>query len=188
MAIYTRSGEDGSAAGADGRRVRKCDLSICVQGDIDELAATVGLCIAEANASDNRRVATALAGIQGELMVIGGMLANPGSGPGQLGTDRIEQFIDASEDELGQLRTFILPGGCELASRLHVARTVCRRAEREVVAWADAGGTVAPTVLAYLNRLGDALFVMARLANRDAGVEEAPWSRADGPRREADDA
>ena len=79
---------------------------------------------------------------------------------------------------MGPLRTFILPGGCELACRLHVARTVFRRAERSVAGWADAGAAVPREVLAYLNRLGDALFMLARLANRDAGTPETLWPDA----------
>ena len=175
MAIYTRNGDDGSGAGADGQRVSKADPSIRAMGDLDELTAQIGLCLAGAGSPEGRRVAAGLDGVQGELMVIGSMLSGGAGGGERLGTDRLEKIIDACEDELGPCRTFILPGGCELASRLHIARTVCRRAERGVAGWADAGGTVAPEVPAYLNRLSDALFVLARLANRDAGVAETPW-------------
>lgn len=175
MAIYTRNGDDGSSAGADGQRVSKGHPSMRVQGDLDELTAQVGLCLAGAHSPEGRRVAVGLDGVQNELMVIGGMLSG-GAGAGErLGTDRLEQIIDAAEDELEPSRTFILPGGCELACRLHIARTVCRRAERGAAGWADAGGTIASEVLAYINRLGDVLFALARLANRDAGTAETPW-------------
>ena len=175
MAIYTRNGDDGSSAGADGQRVSKGHPSMRVQGDLDELTAQIGLCLAGACSPEGRHVAAGLDGVQGELMVIGAMLSGGAGAAERLGTDRLEQIIDATEDELGPCRTFILPGGCELACRLHIARTVCRRAERGVAGWTDAGGTVAPEVLAYINRLGDVLFALARLANRDAGTAETPW-------------
>ena len=89
--------------------------------------------------------------------------------------DRMAGQIDAATAKLGELEHFILPAGCELTCRLHVARTVCRRAERAVVAFAAAGGPVSAVVLRYLNRLGDLLFTLARLANHNAGVAEAPW-------------
>lgn len=193
MAIYTRGGDDGSADLAGGRRVRKGDGALRAMGDLDELTAAVALCMAAARTAEGRRLAAVLAGIQDEVMQVGAVLARVGSQrgprePGGPGAEGLERLIDAAEAELDELNTFILPGGCELACRLHMARTVCRRAERQVVAWADAGGAVGPETLAYLNRLGDTLFVLARLANRDAGVRETVRSPAPRPRREDGDA
>lgn len=181
MAIYSRRGDDGSTARPGGRRVRKSDPAVRAIGELDELTSQIGLCLAACDAAGRERVKDELTRIQGELMAIAAMSPGAeraeaaGTQPNGPGTDRLEQFIDSAEGELGQLKTFILPGGYELACRLHVARAVCRRAEREVVAWADAGAAVPPAVPAYLNRLSDALFVLARLANREAGVEEVPW-------------
>jgi len=182
MTVYTRGGDDGSTSGPGGRRVAKSDPGVRVTGDLDELTSHVGLCLAACNDPSHGRIRSDLARIQGQGMAIVGVLsAAEGDeaarsafvGPA---TERLERLIDSAEGELGRLNTFILPGGCELACRLHVARTVCRRAERAVAAWATEGRAVPPTVRAYLNRLGDALFVLARLANHAAGVEEVVWS------------
>ena len=182
MAIYTRSGDDGSTAGADGRAVRKSDPGMCAMGALDELAAVIGLCHIACAPGTAEHIVGELARIQGEAMTVCGILAGSTAGIEfcRSGTERLEGLIDAGEEELRKLSTFILPGGCELACRLNVARTVCRRAERETVAWADAGGTVPPQVGAYLNRLGDALFVLARLANHHAGVDDIAWPAAGG--------
>jgi len=174
MAIYTRSGDDGSACGPGGRRVRKCDAAMRTLGDLDELTANLGVCIAACDDPNDKQIWPALAQAMDDLMALGAVLAgNAILPPGSV--QRLESVIDAAEAELGPLTTFILPGGCELACRLHVARTVCRRVERQAVAWADEGGTVLPTVLAYLNRLSDALFVLARVANRHAGLTDIAW-------------
>ena len=177
MAIYTRNGDGGTTAGGDGRPVRKSDVGMRAMGALDELAAVIGLCHIACDPGATKHIGGELALIQGEAMTVCGILAGSTGGVDscQLGTERLEALIDSGQDELSKLSTFILPGGCELACRLNVARTVCRRAEREVVAWADAGGALPPQVSAYLNRLGDALFVLARLANCYAGGDEVPW-------------
>ena len=174
MAIYTRGGDDGSTSGADGRRVPKSGPTVRAMGAVDELASMIGLCRAACGRGAAEHIAGELERIQGEAMAVCGILAGATGGLDscRLGTERLERLIDASEGRLARLTTFILPGGCELACRLNVARAVCRRAEREVVAWAEARPPAQPEVGAYLNRLGDALFVLARLANHDAGVEE----------------
>jgi len=174
MAVYTRSGDDGSACGPGGRPVRKSDPAMRTLGELDELAAHIGLCIAACDDPADEHVWPALAGALDDLMALGAVLAGHAQLPAG-SVQRLEQIIDSAEAGLDELKSFILPGGCELACRLHVARTVCRRAEREAVAWADQGGTVLPTVLAYLNRLSDALFVLARVANRDAGMGDIAW-------------
>ena len=154
--------------------MRKDNPAMRTLGDLDELTAHIGLCIAACDDPDDEHVWPALAGALDDLMALGAVLAGNAQLPaGSVG--RLEQVIDSAEAKVGELKSFILPGGCELACRLHVARTVCRRAEREAVAWADAGGMVLPTVLAYLNRLSDALFVLARVANRLAGMGDIAW-------------
>ena len=182
MAIYTRSGDDGSTCGPGRRRirVRKSDPAMRTLGGLDELAAHIGLCLAACDDPAEEHAWPALAGALDDLMALGAVLGGRAELPAG-SVARLEQVIDSAEAELGELKSFILPGGCELACRLHVARTVCRRAEREAVAWADAGGMVLPTVLAYLNRLGDALFVLARAANHHAGMGDIVWPPAAAP-------
>jgi len=123
----------------------------------------------------------ALAPIQCELFVIGALLAAVGmnSQPkvrlDDSATARMERQIDAAMAATGPLKHFVIPGGCELASRLHVARTVCRRAERCIADLADAGADISPAVTQFINRLGDLLFALAHMANKLAGIPETNW-------------
>jgi len=178
MKIYTGSGDDGDTTRADGRRVRKSDSQIEAVGAIDELNAHIGLCVRAAG--DDAAVRGAIERVQAELFVAGATLARVEAGQGATLDDshvaRIEQRIDAATQSLDELTHFILPGGCELACRLHVARTVCRRAERTVVAVTDAGAGTPPIVLRYLNRLSDLLCTLARLANHNAGSGDVAWT------------
>ena len=183
MKIYTRTGDDGTTGLIGGRRVRKSDLGIECYGTVDELNAAVGVAAAAAPQS----LAAQLRAVQNDLFVIGSHLAAPADGAptnvnlpplDEGGAARLEAEIDAAEAELPPLRNFILPGGGEASARLHLARTVCRRAERLAVALAEER-QVPPDILLYLNRLSDWLFVMARQANKQAGVEDIDWpSRA----------
>ena len=179
MKIYTRTGDDGTTGLIGGRRVRKSDLRIECYGTVDELNAAVGVAAAAAPSS----LAAQLRAVQNDLFVIGSHLAAPADGApanvalpplDEAGAARLESEIDAAEAALPPLRNFILPGGAEASARLHLARTVCRRAERLVVALAEERA-LPPTILLYLNRLSDWLFVMARRANHNAGVEDVPW-------------
>jgi cob(I)alamin adenosyltransferase len=180
MKIYTRTGDDGSTGLFGGTRVRKSELRIECYGTVDELNAAIGLSAASSAAS----LRSLLTVTQGELFIIGAELAiprgaghPPGMEPlGEASITRLEAEVDAAEAMLPPLHNFILPGGCESAARLHLARTVCRRAERLAVALA-ADEPVDPIVLTYLNRLSDWLFVQARWANHAAGVADIPWSR-----------
>jgi cob(I)alamin adenosyltransferase len=180
MALYTRMGDDGTTGRPGGRRVSKADLAVAAGGDVDELTAHVGLCIESADGAGGE-LADMLKAVRRELFDVGALLAAAGSdrAPHVLLDDsavgRIERQIDHAEAALPRLTGFILPGGTELACRLHVARTVCRRVERSIVAAADGGLVVPRVVRAYLNRLGDLLFAMARTANRLAGREDEPW-------------
>ena len=179
MKIYTKTGDDGSTGLLGGGRVRKGDARIDCYGQIDELNASIGWAAVEAQTNELKEQ---LAIIQSDLFVIGSHLAisDGTTAPATLPpldesrVGRLEMQIDATVARLPALRNFILPGGCELAARLHVARTVCRRAERRVVQFAQ-DRPVAPIILTYLNRLSDWLFVQGRLANQEAGREDVIW-------------
>lgn len=175
MKIYTRGGDDGTTGLFGGQRVPKCEPRIDCYGTVDELNASIGL--AAVGAADPLQ--DPLRAIQEDLFTVGAVLASPGDAASvpavqDAWTERLERQIDAMEAELPPLRHFILPGGSEPAARLHAARTVCRRAERLVVAFA-VEHPLPPPLLRYLNRLSDWLFVAARLANRHAGVDDVPW-------------
>jgi len=179
--IYTKKGDEGFTSGLGGRRVRKSHVRCEAMGTIDELNAHIGLCLQAAGGGEGESIANALRPIQTELLAIGAMLAAPDSDSGVAIGDppvqRMEHLIDALCRQLGELTQFIVPGGCELSCLLHVARTVCRRAERRVTADADSHLQPPPIILRYLNRLGDLLFVLAREANSRAGYREVLWDR-----------
>ena len=182
MKIYTKTGDDGNTnlfGGGGNSRVRKSDARIDSYGNIDELNGCIGWAAVVAP----QAVAEPLRNIQNDLFVIGSHLAvaDGAALPASLPTlddsivARLEMQIDAAVATLPPLRNFILPGGSELAARLHIARTVCRRAERRLVRFAE-DRPVAPTILTFLNRLSDWLFVQARVANHAGGVADIPWS------------
>jgi cob(I)alamin adenosyltransferase len=166
--IYTRGGDRGETSLGDGSRTSKLDPRVQAFGTVDELNSVLGW--AQVEARDER-----LARIQNELFDLGADLCVPfaeGDGKlriGQAAIDRLEAECDEANAELPELKSFVLPGGGEVASRLHVARAVCRRAERDTIA---AGG-VNPLAVVYLNRLSDLLFILARAAN--AGGDEPLW-------------
>ncbi len=174
--IYTRGGDAGETSLGDGTRVPKDDPRIAAYGVVDELNAVLGLALAEALPADLRAT---LGRVQNELFDLGADLAVPVAdrkrerlriSPAQVA--RLEELCDRANAELPPLRSFVLPGGTRAAGLLHVARTVCRRAERAVVSLAR-GEDVNPAALAYLNRLSDLLFILARGAN--AGHDEPVW-------------
>lgn len=183
MKIYTRTGDDGTTGLIGGVRVRKCDARLDVYGTIDELNGLLGLAAVAAPPD----VRDALLPVQQELFVLGSHLAAPDAPPDspwlppldEQMVARLEMQIDHWTDRLPPLRNFILPGGSETAARLHVARAVCRRAERLAVDF-SLDRPVPTLVLTYLNRLSDWLFVLARFANQLAGIDDVPWQ----PRRE----
>ena len=177
MKIYTRTGDAGETSLFGGARVAKSDARIEAYGTIDELNSFIGVARASWPSSP---IDAQLAAAQSDLFDIGAHLASPGTSrfPG-VDTARIEELehgIDAMEEELAPLKNFILPGGSLAASHLHVARTVCRRAERLVVALGDDSAPTRSSI-AYLNRLSDYLFVAARFANHRLGVDDVPWLR-----------
>ena len=176
MKIYTRKGDDGSTGLFGGPRVRKDALRVEAYGDVDELNSALGVAREELKADDLRALVDAL---QSELFTVGAELATPDTSknvprvaPAQV--ERMEREIDRLEAELPEMRNFILPGGSRAGAALHLCRTICRRAERKVVRLA-AREPVTAEALAYLNRLSDLLFVMARAANLRAGGQEIPW-------------
>lgn len=178
MKIYTRAGDDGSTGLLGSGRVSKASARVEAYGCVDELNAALGV----ARATDAQRWFEAeLALIQPQLFTLGAELATVdphllGRMPrvGESDVTRFEQWIDRMEAELPPLRNFVLPGGSPLAAQLHVARTICRRAERRTIALSAHEPLEGPLVK-YLNRLSDLLFVMARLANRRAAVAEVEW-------------
>jgi cob(I)alamin adenosyltransferase len=181
MRIYTRTGDEGTTGLFGGGRVPKDDPRVDAYGEVDELNAVVGLAVAIAPLP---RIDDVLIPIQRDLFSLGAILATPNLDKmhEQLAKARVDEAriaeleaaIDAGEAELEPLRAFILPGGTPKSAALHVARTVCRRAERRVV-HLQQSISVPPLVTIYLNRLSDLLFVLARVANRRAGAAELTW-------------
>jgi cob(I)alamin adenosyltransferase len=179
MKIYTKTGDDGTTGLIGGARVQKSDARIECYGTLDELNAAIGLAIVAADDA----WAAPLKQIQNELFIVGSHLAvEEGSRPPaslpileDSAIARLEMQIDSATAQLPALKNFVLPGGCELSARLHVARTICRRGERLVVKFSQ-DRPVSATILTYLNRLSDWLFVQARLANQNAGVADVLWT------------
>jgi cob(I)alamin adenosyltransferase len=174
--IYTRGGDEGETSLGDGSRVSKLDCRIGAFGTVDELNSALGVALA-GELPD--RVRGALEQVQNELFDVGADLSVPWGVADRLRVqqrmiERLEELCDTFNDELPELRSFVLPGGTEAAARLHVARTICRRAERDVLLGSNEL-ELNPLVLVYLNRLSDLLFILARLANAHAGVDEPLW-------------
>ena len=172
--IYTRGGDEGETSLGDGSRVSKLDCRIGAFGTVDELNSAIGLVLAGEPPDAMREP---LVRIQNELFDVGADLSVPWGVTDRLRVeqpmiDALEQVCDDFNADLPELRSFVLPGGTEAAARLHVARTICRRAERDVLLGAQEVD-LNPLVLRYLNRLSDLLFILARAAN--AGGEEPLW-------------
>ena len=184
MKIYTRGGDAGETVLIGGTRVRKTDPRVRAYGGVDELNSTLGLALA-LDGESGHLDADRLGRVQEDLFTIGARLAaadpdravSRGTIP-ELDPDRIdalESWIDEMDEELPELDAFVLPGGSPAGAQLHVARTVCRRAERAIVGLLDAQPELAGRVIPYLNRLSDLLFTLARWVNARAGTPEASW-------------
>jgi cob(I)alamin adenosyltransferase len=174
--IYTRGGDAGETSLGDGSRVSKLDCRIGAFGTVDELNSALGVVLAGDVPQEMRAT---LDRVQNELFDVGADLSVPWGVTDRLRVEegmieRLEADCDAFNADLPELRSFVLPGGTEVAARLHVARTVCRRAEREVLLGAREV-ELNPLVLRYLNRLSDLLFILARAANAAAGEDEPLW-------------
>jgi cob(I)alamin adenosyltransferase len=181
MKIYTKTGDDGSTGLIGGDRISKSDPRIDCYGTVDELNAALGLAAVSAAPA----IREPMLQVQNDLFVIGAHLAAPdGRIPSNIAwppldesmITRLEMQIDATEAQLPPLTQFILPGGCETAARLHLSRTICRRAERLIVHLAT-HASVPTSAITYLNRLSDWLFVYARLANHLAVIADVPWTK-----------
>ena len=177
--IVTKTGDKGDTGLFGGGRVGKEDIRVDAYGQVDELNAALGVARAEGLGGMD-----ALAGtVQDQLFTVGAVLATPAGTRAEAVIPKIqpdwavamERAIDAFDQELQPLKSFILPGGTKAAASLHLARTVCRRAERRCVPLFRAG-KVGVEVIVYLNRLSDLLFTMARVANFRAGVQDVPWA------------
>ncbi len=179
--IYTRTGDDGSTGLVGGARTRKNSPRVEAYGDIDELNCLIGICVTLATDAREAGIRDKLKIIQNELFDLGSELATPhgSSWQGMLKTesthvDRLERWIDEFNEVLPDLKSFVLPGGTPLNGHLHLARAVCRRAERAIVSLNDAE-PLSDQVLHYVNRLSDLLFVMSRAAAQVAGASEFLW-------------
>jgi cob(I)alamin adenosyltransferase len=177
--IYTKTGDNGETSLFDNTRVSKADPRVDAYGEVDELNACLGAAKAAGIGGD---LAVPLESIQQDLFALGARLADPSARIAERVTkaaitaaavERLERLIDRLDSETPPLRKFILPGGSPAGALLHLARTVCRRAERRVVALGS--DAVDPILIVYLNRLSDLLFVMARAVNHRAGMPEVTW-------------
>ena len=183
MKIYTRTGDGGETGLFGGTRVSKSDARVATYGDVDELNAWIGL--ARAKLTADAELSAKLVQIQRDLFALGARLADPAqkiadrvtkAEIGAADVERLERWIDELDSQLPPLRHFILAGGSEAGAALHLARTVCRRAERAIVALQESGGSaLEPELLIYVNRLSDLLFVMARAANARGRTPEIEW-------------
>lgn len=182
MKIYTKTGDEGKTGLFGGRRVSKDSPRVEAYGAVDELNAVLGVVMTHV---DDDELYERLLAVQHDLFVIGADLATPDGEDGgkaaawvprvdPASIERLEGWIDAGQDKVAPMKSFILPGGAPAAAHLHHARTVCRRAERRVVAL-DQREALTDEVRIYLNRLSDLLFVWARLVNHRAGVADRPW-------------
>src|SRR6188472_4109614 len=174
--IYTRGGDQGETSLGDGSRVSKLDCRIGAFGTVDELNSAIGVVLAGELPEAMREPLTR---IQNELFDVGADLSVPWGVTDRLRVEQpliaaLEQLCDDFNADLPELRSFVLPGGTEASARLHVARTICRRAERDALAGSQEV-ELNPLVLVYLNRLSDLLFILARAANAAAGREEPLW-------------
>ena len=181
MKIYTKAGDNGTTGLLGAGRVGKDDPRIDSYGTVDELNATLGVARARGGLDDD--LDALVARVQDDLFAVGAALADPNpvgkfhNAVAESQVTRLEAEIDRLEAELPPLTQFILPGGCPAAASLHLSRTICRRAERLVVHLAHQPGVDVPHhLVAYLNRLSDFLFVLARTANRRSGAADTPWS------------
>lgn len=179
MKIYTKTGDAGTTGLFGGPRVSKDDARICAYGSIDELNAFLGTARSTGLVPE---LDAMLSQVQHQLFAIGAELATPNPDEhhlkwsGEPHVSLLEQSIDRMEAEMAPLRCFILPGGSPQSAHLHLARTVCRRVEREIVRLShDSRVSDVSHIVIYLNRLSDMLFVMARYANHLAGVPDVPW-------------
>ena len=170
--IYTRTGDAGTTGLGDGTRVAKDSLRVAAMGDVDELNSVIGVMLAEPVSS---KIRDCLTRIQHDLFDMGGEICMPGYA--MIKAERVtalENILDEWNETLSPLKEFILPGGCRAAAYCHLARTVCRRAERQLTTLNNVE-TITEISLRYINRLSDLLFVLCRILNKEAGVPDVLW-------------
>ena len=173
--IYTRKGDDGSTGLADGSRIDKDAVQIEVIGELDELNCCLGLVLVYSLPDSASRL---LVQVQHKLFDLGAMVSGADCDPVKLADIKLlEQQIDQWNNDLEPLREFILPGGGPAAAHCHLARSVCRRLERRLAGWSRTGAMVDASVLAYINRLSDVLFVLCRVLARENGKSETQWQK-----------
>ncbi len=184
MKLYTRTGDDGSTGLFGGDRVSKHNIRVVAYGQADETNASIGMCVSCCGPNDDR-IKEILLSLQSRLFDLGADLATPAD---SLHADKVtrlsesmvqqmEQWIDEVDGDNATMTSFVLPGGCELASRLHLSRTISRRCERSMIELRDSE-EVNVHAMVWMNRLSDLLFAMARAANRLHGVDDVPWHPA----------
>lgn len=180
MKIYTKTGDKGTTSLVGGQRISKCCDRIESYGTIDELNSQIGLLVTYCTDQRDKDI---LQSVQGKLFVIGGYLATDTSKTTLSSTlvlkhesvEEMEHEIDRLDASVPPIRSFILPGGCRAAALCNVCRTVCRRAERCIIRLSECGTDIDPTVLSYMNRLSDYLFLLARKLNADNKIEDIVW-------------
>lgn len=192
--VYTKTGDRGTTSLADGSRVSKADLRLETYGTVDELNTVIGLCRSSLQGSTQIQSAAQslldgwLECVQNDLFNLGGDLATPIAARwenmiviGEMEIHRLENMIDELQKTLPPLKEFVLPGGTRLNAELHLARTVCRRAERFAVQLQD-HAEINPQAVPFLNRLSDFLFVASRWAQKELGMSEVTWKKTGGLR------
>lgn len=175
--IYTRTGDDGTTGLGDGTRIAKSSLRVHAMGDVDELNAVIGMLLTESSSTNIHKCLTE---IQHDLFNLGGEICMPDMA--LIKADRItalETQLDIWNEQLTPLKEFILPGGSRAAAYCHLARTVCRRAERTMHAL-DTEERLTAVSLQYINRLSDLLFVLCRMLNQEAGINDVLWNNTAG--------
>jgi len=182
MKIYTKGGDKGETGLFGGERVSKDSLRIETYGTVDELNSFIGLALVEIKDYEVKKL---LERIQNTLFILGSDLSAPGNVKNKshnipriskLNYEEIEKEIDKFDSRLGELKNFILPGGSKSAALMHICRTICRRAERRVVALNNAVN-ISPDIIIFLNRLSDLFFVLARYENKISGIEDIEWQK-----------
>jgi len=182
MKIYTKGGDKGETGLFGGERVSKDSLRIETYGTVDELNSFIGLALVEIKDYEVKKL---LERIQNTLFILGSDLSAPDNVKdkshnipriSKLNYEEIEKEIDKFDSRLGELKNFILPGGSKSAALLHICRTICRRAERRVVALNNAVN-ISPDIIIFLNRLSDLFFVLARYENKISGIEDIEWQK-----------
>ena len=182
MKIYTKGGDKGETGLFGGERVSKDSLRIETYGTVDELNSFIGLAVVEIKDYEVKKL---LERIQNTLFILGSDLSAPDNVKdkshnipriSKLNYEEIEKEIDKFDSRLGELKNFILPGGSKSAALMHICRTICRRAERRVVALNNAVN-ISPDIIIFLNRLSDLFFVLARYENKISGIEDIEWQK-----------